>query len=370
MTHPADAARRADAAHPDTSTNRSSVLQRGVIGLSAALLGWAGVAALRGTVRALVRRAHPLDGRVVLITGGARGLGLALARAFARDGARLVLVSRTVVELERARQELAASGADVQVVAHDIRDAGGSARLVAEVVARTGRLDVLVNDAGIIQMAPFAAVPDADIRDSLDTHVWGPLHLIRAALPHVARSRGSIVNVSSIGGRVAVPHLLPYCVGKFALAGLSEGLHAELAATGVHVLTVTPGLLRSGSHRNVRVRGAHVAEARWFGLASATSLTSMRVDRAADRIVRACRERRAQLTLGVQARALEIAHVLAPGAVAGAMRLAAWVLPAAPPTPEAERARLSRTLDLGWVSALMPSGTAAAMNQPSAVDDR
>ncbi len=338
-------------------------------GAGLALLAWASWVAVRSVRRAAARTSFRLDGRVVLITGGARGLGLALARRFAQERARLVLVSRSAVELDRAQQELQASGAEVHTFVQDIRDRSGSERLIDNVVALTGRLDVLVNGAGIIAMAPFAVVPDEDVRDSLDTHLWGPLHLIRAAWPHLSRSSGRVVNVSSIGGRLAVPHMLSYSVGKFALTGLSEGLHAELAATGVHVLTVTPGLMRTGSHRNVKVRGAHAAEARWFGLASATALTSMRVERAADHIVRACREGRARLTIGAQARAAELAHALAPETVAAVTRAVCWMLPASPQTAEAGEARWSRDLDLGWAATLMPSDTAAAMNQPGAVGD-
>lgn len=328
------------------------------------------LAAVAGTAH-LVRRRRvrpTFHGRTVLITGGARGLGLALARRFARERARLVLAGRDPAALDRARHELAAAGADVLAVRCDVRDDGDVANLVQQTVSRTGRIDVVVNNAGVIQMTPFRLATAQDFADSLATHFWGPLHVTRAALPHLVASRGRIVNISSIGGRIAVPHLVPYCVGKFALAALSDGLHAELAPEGVSVLTVTPGLMRTGSHRNVRVRGRHAAEATWFALASATPLTSMAVDRAARHIVAACRARRARLTVGVQARAAEVASVLSPEIAAGVSALVARWLPRER-GQVASPARWSRDLDLGRVTALFPRRAARRMNQPIALDE-
>jgi NAD(P)-dependent dehydrogenase (short-subunit alcohol dehydrogenase family) len=219
-------------------------------------------------------------------------------------------------------------------------------------------------------MMPFARATPEDFRESLDTHFWGPFHVIRAALPHLIERRGSIVNISSFGGRIAVPHLLPYCVGKFALTALSEGLHAELGGDGVHVLTVTPGLMRSGSHRNVRVRGRQAAEATWFGMGTVSSLTSMNVDRAARQVVAALRQRRARITPGVQARAALAVDAIAPELVASIVQLVDRVLPSAVGKDARADAVWSRDLDLGWAARLMPTRAAIAMNQPVAGDER
>jgi NAD(P)-dependent dehydrogenase (short-subunit alcohol dehydrogenase family) len=320
--------------------------------------------------RRLEAGAQSLDGRVVLITGGARGLGLALARTFAGEGARLMLVSRSADELDRARRDLLSTGARVDVAVCDVRNADQVTAMMRALVRAHGRLDVVVNNAGVIQMMPFELATPEDFRDSLDTHFWGPYHVIRAALPHLVDRHGSIVNISSFGGRIAVPHLAPYCVGKFALTALSEGLNAELAKRGVHVLTVTPGLMRTGSHRNVRVRGRHEAEAIWFGLASATSLTSMDVTRAARQIVAALRRRQARLTPGVQAKIGLIASTLTPALTAAVFRLVDRALPAATGADSSGEARWSRDLDLGRAASLMPTRAAIAMNQPVAADER
>jgi short-subunit dehydrogenase len=216
-------------------------------------------------------------------------------------------------------------------------------------------------------MTPFEHATPEDFDQSLQTHFWGPLYFIRASLTHLRASKGRILNVASIGGRVATPHLLPYCVGKFALVALSEGLRAELARDGVVVTTATPGLMRTGSHRNVVVRGRHRAEATMFGAMSATSLTSMRADRAARIVLEAVRRGRAQVTPGWQARMLETLHAMTPELLASLMATATrHVLPGTAPGDEGDQARMSRDLDLGIAAAAFPSRAAAAFNQPVA----
>ena len=356
-------------AHPGNRGNQMRARGSSVIA-AAGVAAAVAFGAARMALRSRARGAFGLRNRTVLITGGARGLGLALARAFGDEGARVVLLSRSPLELDRARRDLAARGVDASIAICDVTDPGDVRQAVREAAAEMGRLDVVVNNAGVIQMMPFALATDEDFRESIDTHFWGPLRVIREALPYLERTGGRVVNISSFGGRVAVPHLLPYCVGKFALTGLSEGLDAELAARGIRVLTVTPGLMRTGSHRNVRVRGQHRAEARWFGLASATPITSMDANRAARQIVRACREGRSTLTPGVQAHAALAVKSAAPEFLAALLRLAAGMLPEASANRAAREARWSRDLDLGWSAALMPRGAARRFNQPPAVEER
>jgi NAD(P)-dependent dehydrogenase (short-subunit alcohol dehydrogenase family) len=316
------------------------------------------------------RRRWSLAGRTVIVTGGARGLGLALAREFGAAGARLVLLARTESELIRAQQDLRNRGVSTDVYTCDVASPVAVTGTIERIARDIGRIDVLVNNAGVIQMMPFEHATDADFKASLDTHFWGPLHLVRACLPRMPAD-GRIVNISSIGGRVAVPHLLPYSVGKFALSALSDGLQAELAKRGIRVTTVTPNLMRTGSHRNVVVRGQHRAEAQWFAVAGATSLTSMQVQRAARQIVAACSAGRPRLTPGWQARTLELANVLVPNAVARIMAaVAGKALPGASSDGSGSRARWSRDLDLGWLTVLFPTGAAAEFNQPIALGER
>ena len=127
-------------------------------------------------------------------------------------------------------------------------------------VDEIGQIDVLVNNAGIIQVGPLDTMTAEDFRRALQTHFWGPLNTILAVLPQMRmRKAGRIVNISSLGGRVSIPHLLPYSASKFALVGLSKGLHSELRKEGITVTTVCPGLMRTGSPRNAEFKGKHRA---------------------------------------------------------------------------------------------------------------
>jgi NAD(P)-dependent dehydrogenase (short-subunit alcohol dehydrogenase family) len=319
--------------------------------------------------RAISRRRHPFSfrDRSVIITGGARGFGFALAQELAREGAHLMLLARTGADLERALFRLQSQGAVVSVFECDVRDDAAVRAAVDRTLALRGRIDVLINNAGVIQMTPFEHATPEDFDESLKTHFWGPLHFIRACLPHLRATKGRIVNVASIGGRVAVPQLLPYCVGKAAAVALSEGLNAELERHGITVTTATPGLMRTGSHRNVVVRGRHRSEAMLFGAMSATPLTSMRADRAARIVLDAVRHGRAHVTPGWQARLLETLHAVTPELVASLMAAAvAYVLPRATADATGDEPQMSRDLDLGIAAAAFPSGAAAAFNQPVA----
>ena len=309
-------------------------------------------------------------GKTVVITGGSRGLGFALAQAFGREGAHLALLARTPDQLAAAASRLRdEEGVPVQAVVCDIRERSEVRAAVAAVTSRTGRIDVLVNNAGIISVMPFAHAQPEDFQDSLDTHFWGPYYLTRACLPYLSRRNGRIVNISSIGGRIAVPHLLPYAVGKFALVGLSEGLHAELAASGVSVTTVAPHLMQTGSHRNVLVRGRHKDEAIWFALGTSTRLTALNAHRAARAIVRAARARRANLVLGWPAKAAVLANAVAPELTAAAITVAARLLPSSTSASAGDIGRWSSELDVGAVARLFPSGVARDLNQRRAADE-
>jgi short-subunit dehydrogenase len=257
-------------------------------------------------------RRYRLTGRVVAITGGSRGLGLAMARAFLRRGAKVALLARDPEALERARQLLAGLGT-VFVRPCDIRDEKQVKEAVRDVRHELGEIDVLVNNAGTITVGPMDTMTAEEYRESLDVFFWGPLHATLAVLPEMRkRQSGRIVNISSIGGKISVPHLLPYSVGKFALAGFSEGLRAELTRDNVYVTTVYPGLMRTGSPRNAEFKGKHRAEYTWFLLSDSTPGLSVNADRAARQIIKACEYGRTELILTVPAKLAIKAHALFP----------------------------------------------------------
>jgi NAD(P)-dependent dehydrogenase (short-subunit alcohol dehydrogenase family) len=295
--------------------------------------------------RALRRsRGIDFDGRVVLVTGGSRGLGLIMAREFVAEGARVVLLARDEAELDRAREDLESRGGDVLTLQCDVRDRDEVENAVDDIVERFGRIDVVINNAGVIQVGPFEHMTIDDFEEAMEVHFWGPLYLTLAALPHLRRVDGArIVNISSIGGKMAVPHLLPYVASKFALTGFSDGLRAELAKDGVSVTTVAPGLMRTGSQFNAFFKGRHRGEFAWFLLFGSLPVASKDAQAAARQIVEACRRGDAQLTITTQARAAVIVNALMPGVVAFAMSLANRLLP----RPDGDAGKHAKS---GWQS--------------------
>jgi NAD(P)-dependent dehydrogenase (short-subunit alcohol dehydrogenase family) len=330
--------------------------------------GYAAMAALR--IKPPDESRESFRDAVALITGGARGLGFAMAKVLAAEGAHLVLLSRTEEELQRAARRLREEfGVRVFPVVCDVRNEAAVVRAVNAIVGEMGRLDVLINNAGVIQVMPYAHAQPEDFRDSLDTHFWGPYYLTRACLPHLARRRGRIVNVSSIGGRISVPHLMPYGVGKFALVGFSEGLRAELQRDGVSVTTVTPHLMQAGSHRNALVRGRHALEATWFALGTASRLTALDANDVARTIVEAARARRACVTPGWQARLAILLNAVAPEMVATLAAIAVTVLPSKTDSATGDVGRLSRDVRIGFPARFFPTESARDLNQPIAPDE-
>jgi short-subunit dehydrogenase len=249
--------------------------------------------------------------RIVLITGGSRGLGLALAERYARAGAKLILAARDVDELNAARQTLLERGAvafpeDVLLIPADLTDPEQAVMLIDHAVNHFGRIDILINNAGIIEVGPVENQPLDAYRRAMATNFFAALHTTQAALPHLLRRNpihgdAAIVNIASIGGKVAVPHLLPYVASKFALVGYSEGLHAELRHKGVRVTTVCPGLMRTGGEAHASFTGQTTKEQRWFSLAAKTPVLAASVRHAANKIYNAVAAGRAEITITPQA---------------------------------------------------------------------
>ena len=291
-----------------------------------------------------LRRGASLRGRVVLITGGSRGLGLVLARKLVCSGARIAICARDERELGRARDHLAALGGEVLAVTCDVRIPAAAERLLETVVAHYGRLDVLINNAGIIEVGPARTMSLQDYRSVMGVNFWGAVHTTLAALPHLRRSAlARIVNVTSIGGAIPVPHLLPYTCSKFAMVGFSEGLAVELAPEGVRVTTVLPGMMRTGSFVNALFKGQRAREVSWFSLGAALPIASMSAERAARRILLACARGERFLTLGLPFKALRIAQALAPGMSIAVLGVLARLL------PEADGADPGELAEPGWL---------------------
>ncbi|MGE5815319.1 MAG: SDR family NAD(P)-dependent oxidoreductase [Acidobacteriota bacterium] len=308
--------------------------------IAAAVITAGGLLVAREVVRR--SRAMSFRDRVVLITGGSRGLGFVIARRLAGEGARLALVARTADDLEAAGARLREMGADVLTIPCDVGDREQASAAIRQVVQHFGRLDVLMNVAGVIQVGPVQHMEYEDFQHAMAVHFWGPLHTMLAAIPHMSgRGGGRIVNISSIGGRVAVPHLAPYSASKFALVGLSEALTAELATEGIVITTVSPGLMRTGSPLRAGMKGNHEAENAWFTVLDSLPLVAIDADRAAVKIIDACRHGDADMTITPQAKLAAAAHGFAPGLMTRLMTIANWLLPM-PVGPEGNRVKEGR----------------------------
>ena len=268
------------------------------------------------------------EGKVVVITGGSKGLGLAMAREFGGKGARLVLLARHADELAEAQDSLRGHGIDAVGRACDVSNQGQVESLLDEVQASYGRIDILVNNAGTVQIGPVDTMTVDDIRTAVDTMLWGTVYATMKVLPAMrARNEGRIVNITSIGGKVSVPHLLPYNTAKFGAVGFSEGLQAELGSTGVKVVTVVPGLMRTGSYLNAMVHGETQQEYRWFTLASSVPVLTISAESAARRIVRATEKGEAEVILTLPANALARFKGVLPGVTQHVLTLSQRFLP-------------------------------------------
>ncbi|HEX4791496.1 MAG TPA: SDR family oxidoreductase [Actinospica sp.] len=271
------------------------------------------------------------------MTGASRGLGLAVARRMAERGARLCICARDAEGLGRAAEDLRARGAEVVTVACDLTEDGAAAELLAEAAERYGAIDVLVNNAGLIQVGPLSAMSEAEFREAMELMYFVPLRLVLASIPSMReRGGGTIVNIASLGGRTAAPHLLPYVGAKFALTGLSQGLRAELAGAGISVTTVIPGLMRTGSHLGADFRGRAPREYAWFAAAAGLPLLSMSAERAAAKVVRAAERGRQEIILGSVAQLATRVQGVAPATTTRALTAAARLLDAWAATGNAE----------------------------------
>lgn len=309
-----------------TSENRSYWLGNAAIGLGLYLGG-----------RQIVRRMRRFDlrGRLVLITGGSRGLGLLLARQFLDADARVAICARNEDELQRAQQQLADGsagyrGGNVWTGVCDVTDRDAVRDCIRRLTLAGGPVEVLVNNAGTIGVGPFETMTVNDFRHALDVNFWGVFNTTAEVLNGMRRQGGGrIVNINSIGGKMAVPHLLPYSVGKFAMAGWSTGLRAELKKDNILVTTIFPGLMRTGSPRNADFKGQHRKEYAWFAISDSSPLVSMDAGRAARRIVQACVNGEAEVVLSWQAKLATTLAAIAPSATSELLAAANWLLPRA-----------------------------------------
>src|SRR5256714_6341579 len=279
-------------------------------------------------VRFIRTVSYPLREKVVLITGGSRGLGLVLARHICARGGNVALIARDPDELTRAKADLVPRGGKVLTVECDLLDAGQIQSAVRKIIDRFGKIDILVNNAGIIEVGPMEHLTPEDFERAMRLHFWAPFELISQVVPEMRIwGGGRIINISSIGGKVAVPHMASYSASKFALTGFSDAVRAEMARDNIHVTTVAPGLMRTGSHVNAKFKGRHDDEFAWFAASAGAPLISMNADRAARKILAACRRGQPSLTLTFAARKIILGNVLCPNLTGYLMKFVNRLLP-------------------------------------------
>lgn len=313
--------------------NTNKILTWGAFGLGAGL-------ALTYMLRD--KEEYSVRNKVILITGGSRGLGLNLARMLMNEGAKVAICARSEKELEGAALELNTLDNSVLAIQCDVTDKWQVDAMMEEIRGRLGSIDVLINNAGIIQVGPFENMTIDDFDDAMKIHFWGPLYTTMSVLEDMkAKREGRIINISSIGGKVTVPHLLPYTASKFALTGLSQGLRTELKKHNITVTTITPGLMRTGSIHNITLKGQHEKEYAGFSILSAIPLITVSAQHAAKRIIKALKRGEASVTISLPAKFLAAFYNRFPGLTTDIFALIDQLMPEATDSNKGKRSEES-----------------------------
>jgi len=279
-------------------------------------------------VRLLRTRRYMLKDKVALITGGSRGLGFAIAREICARGGKVALLARNPDELNRAKMQLMKEGGEVLTLPCDLLDAAQIHSAIEQSIHCFGKIDILINNAGIIEVGPFDHMQVEDFDRAMRLHLWAPFVLTLQVVPQMRKQgAGRIVNISSIGGKIAAPHMAPYSASKFALTGFSDAIRAELSRDKIYVTTVTPGMMRTGSQIHVKFKGDHSAEYKWFDLSSKLPLASISAERAARKILAACRRGQPALVMPLTAYFIIATNALLPNLTGYVMKLVNALLP-------------------------------------------
>jgi short-subunit dehydrogenase len=260
--------------------------------------------------------------KIALITGGSRGLGLEIARQICEGGGKVALIARDAEELAGAKTDLDRFATEVLTIPCDLLETAQIQSAVQHTLQHFGKIDILINNAGIIEIGPVEHMQLKDFDRAMRLHFWAPFILYLLVAPHMrANGGGRLVNISSIGGRIAVPHMAPYSASKFALTGFSDAIRTELARDNILVTTVTPGLMRTGSQIHAKFKGDHSAEYKWFNWSRKIPFASISVERAARKILSACRRGKPALAMPCSAYFIIAVNALFPNVTARVLKI-------------------------------------------------
>ena len=259
--------------------------------------------------------------KIALITGGSRGLGLEIARQICARGGNVALIARDPDELARAKTDLDPFATGVLTIQCDLLETVQIQSAVQQTLQRFGKIDILINNAGIIEIGPIEHMQLKGFDRAMRLHFWAPFILYLLVAPQMRANGGRIVNISSIGGRIAVPHMAAYSASKFALTGFSDAIRAELARDNIFVTTVTPGLMRTGSHIHAKFKGDHSAEYKWFDWSRKIPFASISVEGAARKILSACGRGKPNLVMPWSVHFIIAANALLPNLTARVMKI-------------------------------------------------
>ncbi len=241
----------------------------------------------------------------VLITGASQGTGKATALKFASEGWDVTLAARQEERLQTVADQITAMGRQAIALPTDVSNPDQVTALVEKSLVTFGKIDALINNAGICLTGPMVNTSLEDWHRIFDTNFWGYIHTIQAALPSMlAAGKGSIVNVGSIGGKMPMPNMTAYCASKYALTGMTETLRLELTSKGIHVGIVHPGVIdsdfleramfRGESDKEVDGRQQQMTQALQSGLAS-------QPEEVAEAIWKAVQKEQTEVVVGVSA---------------------------------------------------------------------
>jgi len=246
--------------------------------------------------------------KVVLITGSTSGIGKALAKSFGQAGAQVVITGRNSANLEATAEELNQLHIRNLAILADVSKEADCARMVAETVAAFGKLDILINNAGISMRALFRDLDLEVIRKVMDINFYGTVYATKFALPHILKTKGSIIGISSIAGYRGLPGRTGYSASKFAMHGFLETLRTEVLNQGVHVMIACPGFTAS----NIR-NSALTASGQVQGESPLDEGKIMSAEEVADIILKATYKRKRDVVMTAQGKLTVFINKWLPG---------------------------------------------------------